>query len=682
MLLVSTTIESFTHLLQGVLLLGFALLLRHYFVAYQRQYLRYWSFASGVFGASEVLRFAVLAFPDVVSLWFIQGLMAVALGTQYLALMFLAVGVLDITRGQIPFVAARRLFYFGAFFTGLFSVTAFIYSPALAANIDSLGLSIKFSVTGLMLLGLGGLIIRAAASSLGPRMIALSFALIGLKNLTLAYLVIAPFATPSLDVMLALKGLANLTLLTIAATGVVIWLLESERSNTILAMQRAEYLNTHDALTGVENREQLVNKIPVFIDYCRGNGRHLSVLLVGINRFKAINDMLGIRGGDRVLTELASRLESFTPQPLAVARISGDVFAIVFDHLKRRSFLIDMAELLLARVQRPMQIDGREISMNCAIGIARYPQHGSRAELLINKATIALANAKLIENDSVVFYERGMDEPYTRLVDLEPDLRRALREDEFLLYLQPFEDAQRGELCGFEALIRWQHPTRGLIGPGEFLPFIEQLGMASELDEWVLEHTARMLIAWRAAGQHLVPISVNLSAKHFQQPELIHKLQQLLSKHRLDARWLALEITENVAMSDIKTGMNVIAQLQAMGLSIAIDDFGTGYSSLSYLRRLPIDSIKIDRSFIAELQTTDADATIVKTLIDLAHGLGKQVVAEGVERAYQHQLLVELGCDVIQGYYYSPPVTEQLALELLPKPQQQPVAHSRLARQS
>lgn len=677
MFLISQTIEGYTHLTQAVLLLAFAFLLRHYFLAYQRHYLRYWSFASAVFGLSELLRFAAMQASPA---WLIEdslitnAILAASLATQYLSLVFLAIGVFHITRGELPITIVRRVVYYGAVVAGLASVAAFSLVPELEKLESTLGLAAKFSITGLAVIILSALIIRAAPAAVGPRLIATSFFLIGAKNLAVTFFILTPIISVDISVVLAIKALLNLTFLMLAALGVIIWLLESERNNTVMAIQRAEYLNTHDALTGVENREQLVNKIPVFIDYCRGNGRHLTVMLVGINRFKAINDMLGIRGGDRVLVELAERLEQFQPQPLAVARISGDVFAVMFDHLKRRSFILDLAQELLGRLQKPMQIDGRSLNISCAVGISRFPQHGTRAELLINKATIALANAKLIDNDSMIFYERGMDEPYTRLVDLEPDLKRALQEDEFLLYLQPFEDVKTGALCGFEALIRWQHPTRGLIGPGEFLPFIEQLGMASELDDWVLEHAAQLIKRWQGQFDTLVPLAVNISAKHFQQPQLTQKLKDLLKKHNLNAELLELEITENVAMSDIKTGMNVISQLQAMGLKVAIDDFGTGYSSLAYLRRLPIDRIKIDRSFIAELQESDADATIVKALIRLSHGLGKRVVAEGVEKAHQHQLLKELGCDVIQGYYYSPPVAEAHAADMLARIQTQAVA--------
>jgi len=680
MYIISHTIEAYTHLTQGILLVAFGLLLRHYFKAYQRHYLRYWAYAAMVFGLSEITRFTGMQLNDLLAatdfasdsargttseFWVTNALYAISLAAQYLSLVFLGMGVLNITRGELPFAAARRLLYYGAILAGVISVAAFAITPELIGLEATFGPVSKFLITGLVLLVISGVILRTNPSALGPTLIAASFGLIGIKNLVVSFLFIAPFASGATDLVMAIKGIINLVLLMMGAIGVVIWLLESERNNTVMAIQRAEYLDTHDALTGVENREQLVSKIPVFIDYCRSNGRHLTVLLVGINRFKAINDMLGIRGGDRVLTELANRLEEFEPQPLAVARISGDVFAVMFDHLKRRSFILDLANQLLERLHKPMKIDGRTINISCALGISRFPQHGTRAELLLNKATIALANAKLIDNDSVIFYERGMDEPYTRLVDLEPDLKRALAQDEFLLYLQPFEDAQSGNLCGFEALIRWQHPTRGLIGPGEFLPFIEQLGMASELDDWVLEHAAQMMARWREQYHTLVPLAVNLSAKHFQQPELANKLKRLLSKHQLPANLISLEITENVAMSDIKTGMNVITELQNMGLSVAIDDFGTGYSSLAYLRQLPINRIKIDRSFIAELEESDADATIVRALIRLSHGLGKQVVAEGVEKAHQYALLKALNCDVIQGYYYSPPVAETHATDML-----------------
>lgn len=668
MLLTSTSIEGFTHIMQGVLLIAFALLLWHYFKVYSRLYLRYSALASAVYGTSELLR--LLSDMLATERLFNDILEPLALATQYAAVAFLAVAVIDIITGKLPSQSVRRGFYAVAGLATALSIVAFSLTPELPTWETTIAIASRYTVIGIPLLVLGLLMLRSAPAALGPRLIAATFILIGAKNLFYTSLMLAPQPLINIDFLITIKGVTNLMLLFVAAVGVIIWLLESERSNTIMALQRAEYLNTHDALTGVENRDQLVTKIPVFVDYCRASSRHLTLMMVGINRFSAINDTIGIRGGDRVLIELARRLESFQPRPLTVTRVNGDVFVIAYDHLKRRSYIVDLAAELRTAIQKPMRIDGKDIDITCAIGITRYPQHGSGAAQLMNKATIALANAKKANSDSVIFYERGMDEPYTRLVDMEPELKRALRDDEFLLYLQPFKHLHTDKLTGFEALIRWQHPSRGLIGPNEFLPFIEQLGLASELDDWVLEHAARLISRWQHKFDWVPPIAVNLSAKHFQQPELTSKLKTLLSKHQLSAGQIELEITENVAMSDMKTGMNVLSELQALGFRVAIDDFGTGYSSLAYLRRLPINKIKIDRSFIAELSSSDADVTIVRALIRLAHGLGKEITAEGVESLHQQELLTELSCDLMQGYFYAPPMAESLATEMLAEAQQ------------
>jgi len=265
----------------------------------------------------------------------------------------------------------------------------------------------------------------------------------------------------------------------------------------------------------------------------------------------------------------------------------------------------------------------------------------------------------------VVFYERGMDDEFTQLMDMEPVLRRAFQDDEFLLYLQPQFDFDHQQLCGFEALIRWQHPERGLLAPAEFLPYIEQLGLSETLDTWVLDKAANILTRWTAEFNHCWPIAVNLSAQQFQHFQLIEQLQSLVQKHNITPASLELEITETVAMSDLHNGMSVINKLRNLGFNVAIDDFGTGHSSLAYLRSLPISKIKIDRSFVRELQINRTDATILKAMIRLAHGLGKRVIAEGIETEDQQTILQQLGCDMMQGYFYAPPMRVELAEQLI-----------------
>ncbi|EKE80897.1 putative bifunctional diguanylate cyclase/phosphodiesterase [Idiomarina xiamenensis] len=668
---------SFTLVAESILSLGLALLLFHYYRVYDRPYLRYWALTTAFFGISQALRFSL---PDLLLAEFPLSLhhqlgYTVLITAQYFALSCLVIGAFDAIRVELPPLPIRRLIYLGSIMAGLCTYAVFVM-PLPPQWVVLLGILLQYFVSGVALLGFTLMLYRQARTGMGPRLIVMSLTFLALKNIAFVGLYLLHPAATVIQIALELDTLFNLITLAMSAIGVVIWLLESERGHAISAIQKAEYLHSHDVLTGVLNRESLVSRIPMMLEHCRSNNRHLTLMLVGMNRFKAINDNIGIRGGDQVLMAVAERLQNLPSQPLAVSRISGDVFAVVFNHLKRRSFLLDLANDIKQAVERPLALEKVTINLSCSIGIARYPQHGNCAEVLLNKSTIALANTKQLDAEAVVFYVRGMDEPYSQLVHMEPDLRRALANDEFVLYLQPQWRTADQQLISFEALIRWQHPQRGLLGPGEFLPFIEQLGMASELDDWVIRHAAKCIHDWRQQLGFSVPLAVNLSAKHFQQPQLADKLRQLLDSYQLDSNDLELEITENVAMSDLKTGTNVISSLKQQGIKVAIDDFGTGYSSLTYLRRLPIDKIKIDRSFIAELQESQADITIVRALIRLAHGLGKQVVAEGVETPQQLKLLQELDCDVIQGYLLSPPLAERHASQLLAERGQRPQANA------
>ncbi|TRW48322.1 EAL domain-containing protein [Aliidiomarina halalkaliphila] len=654
---------------QGLMVLGFALLLTHYFRLYRRPYLRFWSYAAVWFGCSSAVKLVINASHDWLTLpsFVVSGLETTSLALMYVALGLLAIGVFDITVNRIPERRARWRIYFGCLVIALFT------STELGPVGDPLTWQPFFKDASLYLISaitlgiIGGVILAQSTPTMGPRLIASAFLLQAIKNVFLVSLLLLDSTWLSSQLVWVITGIVNVVFLTSAMLGITIWLLEAERHRAVDAIQKAEYVNTHDALTGIENRDELMTKLPVFIDSCRGDGRELVLFMLGVDRFKAINDTMGLRGGDRVLVELSQRLQNLQTRPVSVARISGDVFVVIYDHVRGREDISNLGYDLQRIIQKPMLIDGKTMNITCSIGVSRFPQQGSRAEGLLSKANIALANAKLPESPSVVFYRDGMDDQYIKLVDMEPELRKALLRNEFVVHLQPIFDVRTQYLSGFEALLRWQHPIKGMLNPDSFLPFVEQLGLSSEVDDWVLRHCAKLISRWRAQGEKVLPIAVNLSARHFQQPELTDKLRRLFREYQLKAGDLELEITENVAMSDITTGMNVLNRLRDMGIRVAIDDFGTGYSSLAYLRKLPVDKIKIDRSFINELMASKEDSTIVRTLIELSHVLNKQIVAEGVETAEQFAMLSEMHCDSVQGFYFSPPVNEEKSRGILQK---------------
>lgn len=665
-LITGLAIETITHFVQTLLLIGFAALLRFYFTSYDRIYLRYWSFACLSYGGSELLRVCLAALamnsPEQSISW-AAITQSAALTLQYLAIIYIAIGAADAMKQQVPKRLWRYTGYFFALFAGIGSF--FWVTPSISFSMsDTSDGVMRFLIPAIMFLAIGLPMWWRAKEGIGPLLVAFGFLFVATKNF-LVVLAKLTLISPALDWVVSVQAVFTIIFLVIVMIGITIWLLESERSTSMRAMQRAEYLHTHDALTGVSNRPQLVSKIPLLIDFCRSNNRHLTVCLIGISRFKSINESFGIKGGDQVLKEVARRLQHFNKTPIAVARISGDVFAVLFDHLKSRQLIRDLGLELQAALTAPMEIGDKPVTISTGVGISRYPQHGTNAEILLNKATIALTESKKRHQTEVVFFERGMDDMFAQLMDMEPILKRAFKEDQFVLYLQPQFDFDHQQLCGFEALIRWQHPERGLLAPAEFLPYIEQLGLTDTLDTWVLEKAASILQKWQQQFAFCWPIAVNLSAQQFQHFQLIDQLQNLVKKYQITPGSLELEITETVAMSDLHNGMSVINKLRTLGFTVAIDDFGTGHSSLAYLRSLPISKIKIDRSFVSELQQNRTDATILKAMIRLAHGLGKRVIAEGIETEDQQTILQQLGCDMMQGYFYSPPMRIEFAEQMI-----------------
>lgn len=437
----------------------------------------------------------------------------------------------------------------------------------------------------------------------------------------------------------------------------LIWMQGAERKSAIVAINRAQYLGKHDSLTGVMNREQVLDTLPEAMMHADNNKSKVGVFLIDIKRFKFINDSYGLSTGDYILGEIADRLSQSVLLPSIVGRLSGDSFVFcieLFDDEQVNKATAHIHELL----ERHYIFDNKEISLQCRIGYSIYPEHDNGAEDLLQKSHFALFHAVNEKTDTVV-YSKGMETQGRHLLTVETELRKAISNHEFILHFQPQLNLITNRLEGVEALVRWQHPEKGLLYPGEFLNDIESLNLNSQLDEYVLEKSCERIASWIKTYQRKINVAVNITAIEFQDPLLVSRIQTLLFKHDIPAKCLELEITESVVMTDIKIGMNTIVQLQNMGIKVSIDDFGTGYSSLAYLRDLPIDKIKIDRSFIQYVCKNDSDVTIVKAMIKLSHGLGKRVLAEGVEDSDQLALLKSIGCDAVQGFYIAKPLTEE-----------------------
>ncbi|MGQ0710432.1 MAG: EAL domain-containing protein [Rhodoferax sp.] len=435
---------------------------------------------------------------------------------------------------------------------------------------------------------------------------------------------------------------------------------ERKRQEHLLVFQA-----THDALTELPNRVLLLDRLGHALARAARTEASVTVVVVDLDHFKFINDSLGHDAGNLLLREVAARLARSLREGDTLARLGGDEFVAVFDHGGGEHDLSPLLNRLLDRVAQPINLDGLTRVVTCSVGVACSPAHGQDAESLLRHAAAAMRQAKRAGGNGFKFYTHEFSARILERVTLEANLRRALVEQQFELHYQPQVDLRSGAVVGSEALIRWRHPELGLVSPAKFIPLAEEVGLIVPIGEWTLREACRQSQVWQAAGLPVVPLSVNLSAKQFTHQDLPQLVDLVLRDSGLAPELLCVELTESLSMQDPGHTIEVLKQLKEIGVGIAIDDFGTGYSNLAYLKRFPIDKLKLDRSFIAELPNNPEDLALTRTIIELAHILRLQVVAEGVERRSQLALLAASGCDEMQGYFFRPALPAHAFAELL-----------------
>jgi diguanylate cyclase (GGDEF)-like protein/PAS domain S-box-containing protein len=426
----------------------------------------------------------------------------------------------------------------------------------------------------------------------------------------------------------------------------------TDSRNEIVALRHQAM---HDSLTDLPNRMMLFDRLADALEAARSERRFIALLLMDLDRFKDVNDTFGHHFGDVLLKQVAFRLRNQLHVDDTVARLGGDEFAIVLTSALDAHAVAMTARRILNSLQQPFVVEGQVLEVGASIGIALYPQHGSDARTLMRRADVAMYATKQ-SNAGYTFHER--DEPESRVPDqlsLVVEMRTAIERDEFELYYQPKRHLHSGLITRVEVLIRWNHPRRGLLMPMSFVPIAERTGLIKPMTDWILDKALKQCREWQDAGAP-IHVAVNVSAKSLLEETLPSKVQSVLDKWNIDPRFLKIEITESSIMADPAHALAIMSMLQSMGVRLSVDDFGTGYSSLTHLRELPIDEIKIDKSFVTGMLTSEADAAIVRTVIDLAHNLGKQVCAEGVEDEETMRRLEEMGCDLAQGYFISRPV--------------------------
>ena len=419
------------------------------------------------------------------------------------------------------------------------------------------------------------------------------------------------------------------------------------------AEQQIEYQAYHDALTGLANRRLFQEHLSLALALAQRRHSFVAVLFLDLDHFKVINDSLGHSVGDALLKQVAKRLRHAVREGDTVARVGGDEFTIVLQEIGRPDEAAAVAKKVIRTVADPIEVNGHKLYVTTSIGVTVYPRDGEDAETLLKNADAAMYRAKGEGRNCYQMATSELNRTTQERMLLESGLHQAMETGEFAVHYQPQIDLETMQLAGMEALLRWNHPERGVIGPTEFIALAEERGMILLIGDWVLREACREAKRFHDRGLKTLRVSVNISARQFRDESLLWTVESALGESGLDPRALELEITESVAMEDVDQTMATLTELRRSGVSIAIDDFGTGHSALSYLKRFPFDALKIDKSFIKDLPGGYADSAIVASVIQLANGLGIRVVAEGVETAEQLEFLREHGCREVQGFYFS-----------------------------
>jgi len=425
-----------------------------------------------------------------------------------------------------------------------------------------------------------------------------------------------------------------------------------------------KYQAEHDVLTKLPNRMLFLDRLQQSLKHAKRRGQTVSILFLDLDRFKEINDTYGHDAGDKLLKHVTARLQETIREEDTVARLGGDEFTIILQNLTQAE-IVKVVDKIIKYMQESFFINDIELFTSFSIGISNYPDDGDTPEILLRNADTAMYKAKDSGKNNYKFYNEEMTKVAFMRVELEKDLRNALLNNEFIPYFQPKIDADNFKIIGLEALIRWNHPTRGLVFPDEFIKFSEEIGLIKDIDNFMMEVSMKQVLQWRKEGLETGKLSINLSAKQLTSKSYVAELKNIIDTISYDPKYLEIEITESYIMHDPDKAIEILDEIRSLGISVAIDDFGTGYSSLAYLKKLPINKLKIDRSFVMDTPEDKADVAIVKTIISLANNLELEVIAEGVETKEQVDFLLKEGCPNIQGYYFSKPLSSSDCKEFI-----------------
>jgi diguanylate cyclase (GGDEF)-like protein len=476
-----------------------------------------------------------------------------------------------------------------------------------------------------------------------------------------AVLTLAAAGTPGLADALRMPGWTELVgIVALAGMAGALLAVLPQPGSEAEAVARPPRAAAVDALTGLPTRLYFEERLAVAAKKCNAKRGRMAVFFIDLDGFKPVNDTYGHSCGDRVLEQVGARLKAISRGADVAARVGGDEFLLLMAGIAGPEAVAQVATRLIEALSRPYKVEDREVGISCSVGIALYPDGCSQSKL-IARADVAMYAAKRAGGSRHCFYTPAMDSDAQQNFDLVRDLRQAMAASQLELYFQPKIDAKSGKVTAAEALLRWQHPTRGLVMPDQFIPLAERSGLIGPLGNWVIEAACKQARAWRERGLRM-RVAINLSAFQMRQDDIADRIADALQRYRIHPSLLTCEITESAAMEDTRATQETMRRLGELGAHLSIDDFGTGYSSLSYLRQLPAEELKIDRSFVMDLEHSADARAVVDAVVKLAHALGLKVVAEGVENPRQQQILVELGCDELQGYLFAKPMTARALL--------------------
>jgi len=644
---------------QAVWSLVVALLLFAFHRTYRRPYLKKWALSWGalaVYHAAGALGLRLASWePAAAPARAVASVLALV--AVYAGVVWLLLGTYEVTTGRI---ASRRgsvrLLVAAAAF-GLASAVFFALGPPEMPLRLVLRLVVPPAMAGAAFAASGIGIWRARRQhrGRGPTLLAIAFALYGLQRLHMGALGARLLVGATLPAYMVVLGTVDLLLQSLIALGMAVWMFEEERRRALGAAAQLDRLAAYDPLTEVMNRGSFFASLEAACRVARDRGGRVLVAVVDVNRFKSVNDNFGQAVGDELLRAAAARLRRVVGDSESVARLGGDEFVVMRAATAVPGTEGELAVELKRAFARPFELAGEELPVAVTVGVCRCPDDGVEPEELVRNAGLALVEARK-RGEGFHVYTPYMSAAARERLALELELRRVLESDGLDLAYQPVIDTTSGRVERVEALVRWWRQDGREVHPYRFLPIAEVIGLADQLDEWVLRRALSQLARWHAGGHPGLRIAVNLSSQRFQDPSLVQEVEEALRDADVPASCLDLEVTERVAMHRADASLYTMNALQRVGVGLTIDDFGTGYSSLSYLRRLPVSSLKIDRSFVDDLgREGDAARSIVRSILALGCSLGLAVVAEGVETAEQWEVLGQEGCSLVQGYYVAPP---------------------------